>query len=166
MWQCVKMKHFISIRICQIRPKSIVCQSKKRNPNNIIFRNFKLLDANLGFCFYLFCHLEYEQKEVIDVTFGEKLKKRREEKGLSQDDIADFFGENFSRQAVSKWERGEGYPEVNTLLGLAAKLDISLDVLFEEELNYLKKNTPNDMMEKYPGAVAGLKVLAEYFSKL
>lgn len=100
------------------------------------------------------------------MTFGEKLKKRREEKGLSQDDIADFFGENFSRQAVSKWERGEGYPEVNTLLGLAAKLDISLDVLFEEELNYLKKNTPNDMMEKYPGAVAGLKVLAEYFSKL
>ncbi len=29
--------------------------------------------------------------------FGEKLKVRREEKGLSQDDVADFFGENFSR---------------------------------------------------------------------
>jgi hypothetical protein len=103
---------------------------------------------------------------VIDVAFGEKLKKRREEKGMSQDDVADFFGENFSRQAVSKWERGDGYPEVNTLLVLAAKLDISLDILFEEELNYLKKRTPNDMMEKYPGVASGLKVLAEYFSKL
>ena len=40
------------------------------------------------------------------MAFGEKLKKRREEKGRSQDDVADFFGENFSRQAVSKWERG------------------------------------------------------------
>jgi transcriptional regulator with XRE-family HTH domain len=103
---------------------------------------------------------------VIDVAFGEKLKKRREEKGMSQDDVAGFFGENFSRQAVSKWERGDGYPEVNILLILVAKLDISLDILFEEELNYLKKKTPNDMMEKYPGVEAGLKVIVEYLSKL
>ena len=103
---------------------------------------------------------------MIDVAFGEKLKKRREEKGMSQDDVAGFFGENFSRQAVSKWERGDGYPEVNILLILVAKLDISLDILFEEELNYLKKKTPNDMMEKYPGVEAGLKVLVEYLSKL
>ena len=48
--------------------------------------------------------------------FGEKLKARREEKGLSQDDVADFFGEDFSRQAVSKWECGNGYPEVEKLL--------------------------------------------------
>lgn len=100
------------------------------------------------------------------MAFGEKLKKRREEKGMSQDDVAGFFGENFSRQAVSKWERGDGYPEVNILLILVAKLDISLDILFEEELNYLKKKTPNDMMEKYPGVEAGLKVLVEYLSKL
>ena len=106
------------------------------------------------------------EREVIDVAFGEKLKKRREEKGMSQADVAGFFGENFSRQAVSKWERGDGYPEVNILLILVAKLDISLDILFEEELNYLKKKTPNDMMEKYPGVEAGLKVLVEYLSKL
>ena len=99
------------------------------------------------------------------MAFGEKLKKRREEKGMSQDDVAGFFGENFSRQAVSKWERGDGYPEVNILLILVAKLDISLDILFEEELNYLKKKTPNDMMEKYPGVEAGLKVIVEYLSK-
>lgn len=52
------------------------------------------------------------------------------------------------------------------MLILVAKLDISLDILFEEELNYLKKKTPNDMMEKYPGVEAGLKVLVEYLSKL
>jgi len=40
------------------------------------------------------------------MPFGDRLKKRREEKGLTQDDIAGFFGEDFTRQAVSKWERG------------------------------------------------------------
>ena len=103
---------------------------------------------------------------MINLTFGEKLKKRREEKGLSQNDVADFFGENFSRQAVSKWERDDGYPEVEKLLILASRLDVSLDILFEEELDYLKKKTSNNIMKKYPGIVAGINVLVEYFSKL
>lgn len=98
--------------------------------------------------------------------FGEKLKARREEKGLSQDDVADFFGENFSRQAVSKWERDCGYPEVEKLLVLAAKLDISLDALFEDELNYLKKKQPDDFLKKYPGLLAGLQVFIDNLEKI
>ena len=98
--------------------------------------------------------------------FGDKLKARREEKGLSQDDVADFFGENFSRQAVSKWERGGGYPEVEKLLVLAAKLDISLDALFEDELNYLKKKQPDDFLKKYPGILAGLQAFIDKLEKL
>ncbi len=98
--------------------------------------------------------------------FGDKLKARREEKGLSQDDVADFFGENFSRQAVSKWERGSGYPEVEKLLVLAAKLDISLDALFEDELNYLKKKQPDDFLKKYPGILAGLQAFIDNLEKL
>ena len=98
--------------------------------------------------------------------FGEKLKARREERGLSQDDVADFFGENFSRQAVSKWERDGGYPEVEKLLVLAAKLDISLDALFEDELNYLKKKQPDDFLKKYPGLLAGLQVFIDNLEKI
>ena len=97
--------------------------------------------------------------------FGEKLTARREEKGLSQDDVADFFGENFSRQAESKWERGGGYPEVEKLLVLAAKLDISLDALFEDELNYLKKKQPDDFLKKYPGILAGLQAFIDNLEK-
>lgn len=48
--------------------------------------------------------------------FGEKLKQRREEKELTQEDVAAFFGDDFSRQSVSKWERGDAYPEVDKLL--------------------------------------------------
>ena len=98
--------------------------------------------------------------------FGDKLKARREEKGLSQDDVADFFGENFSRQAVSKWERDGSYPEVEKLLVLAAKLDISLDALFEDELNYLKKKQPDDFLKKYPGLLAGLQVFIDNLEKI
>lgn len=64
---------------------------------------------------------------------------------------------------IQKWERDEGYFEVNTLLVMVVKLDISLDVFLEDEFSFLKKGKNNkDMMEKYPGVVAGLKVLADY----
>lgn len=46
---------------------------------------------------------------------------------------------------------------------MVVKLDISLDVFLEDEFSFLKKGKNNkDMMEKYPGVVAGLKVLADY----
>ena len=38
-----------------------------------------------------------------------------------------------SRQAVSKWEQGQGYPEVEKLLLLSSKLNISLDALMSVE---------------------------------
>ena len=38
-----------------------------------------------------------------------------------------------SRQAVSKWEQGQGYPEVEKLLLLSSELNISLDALMSNE---------------------------------
>ena len=43
------------------------------------------------------------------MNFGEKLFKLRKEKGLSQEALADQLGT--TRQAVSKWENNQGYPE-------------------------------------------------------
>ena len=39
-----------------------------------------------------------------------------------------------SRQAVSKWEQGIGYPEVEKLLLLSSKLNVSLDSLMATEI--------------------------------
>ena len=39
-----------------------------------------------------------------------------------------------SRQAVSKWEQDQGYPEVEKLLLLSKKLNISLDALMSNEI--------------------------------
>ncbi len=63
--------------------------------------------------------------------FAENLKKIRKERGLSQEELAELL--KVSRQAVSKWEQGIGYPEVEKLLLLSNKLNISLDQLMSEE---------------------------------
>ena len=55
-------------------------------------------------------------------SFGENLKKIRRKNQLSQEDLAEMLG--VSRQAVSKWELGDGYPEVDKLLILSRKLNV------------------------------------------
>ena len=98
--------------------------------------------------------------------FGEKLKQRREEKGLTQDNVAEFFGEDFSRQSVSRWERGETYPEAENLWILSVELGMSLDEMFSEELAYLQKRRMSDYSEfPYPGIIAGLKTFANALSQ-
>lgn len=42
------------------------------------------------------------------MSFSENLKQFRNEKQLSQEELAEMLG--VSRQAVSKWEQGIGYP--------------------------------------------------------
>lgn len=64
--------------------------------------------------------------------FAENLKQIRKEKELSQEELAEIL--DVSRQAVSKWEQGIGYPEVEKLLLLSSKLNISLDSLMSVEI--------------------------------
>ena len=61
------------------------------------------------------------------MSFSENLKRIRNEYHLSQEELAELL--DVSRQAVSKWEQGQGYPEVETLLRLSRKLNLSLDAL-------------------------------------
>ena len=67
------------------------------------------------------------------MSFSEKLKQVRKEHHLSQEELAELL--DVSRQAVSKWEQGQGYPEVDKLLLLSSKLNISLDALMSVEVN-------------------------------
>lgn len=66
------------------------------------------------------------------MAFSDNLKQIRKAKGLSQEELAELL--EVSRQAVSKWELGAGYPEVEKLLLLAKKLNVSLDCLMAEEI--------------------------------
>lgn len=61
------------------------------------------------------------------MNFAENLKRFRKERNLSQEELAELL--DVSRQAVSKWEQGDGYPEAEKLLFLSKTLNISLDTL-------------------------------------
>ena len=67
--------------------------------------------------------------------FAEELQKARKNKNISQEELAEMLG--VSRQSVSKWERSEGYPEVETLIAIAKNLHLSLDDLMHDELSQI-----------------------------
>src|SRR5690625_4427839 len=64
------------------------------------------------------------------MTFGEKLLKLRKEKGLSQEALAEKL--HTSRQAISKWENGQGYPETEKLLMIGNIFGVSMDYLLKD----------------------------------
>lgn len=65
------------------------------------------------------------------VEFGEKVKKIREEKGMTQQTMADHL--YVTRQAVSRWECGARYPDLLTAKKISRILDVSLDELLSGE---------------------------------
>ena len=65
------------------------------------------------------------------MTFGEKLFHLRKEKGLSQEALAEQVGT--TRQAISKWENDQGFPETEKLLQLSNIFEISIDYLLKDE---------------------------------
>lgn len=63
--------------------------------------------------------------------FGENLKRVREEKGVTQQTLADYL--YVTRQAISRWEGGSRYPDLMTAKKMAQYLGISLDELLSDE---------------------------------
>lgn len=72
------------------------------------------------------------------MTFGEKLFKLRKEKGLSQEALAEKL--NTTRQAISKWENNQGYPETEKLLILSNIFGVSVDNLLKENPEQINSN--------------------------
>ena len=65
------------------------------------------------------------------MTFGEKIQKLRKEAGLSQEELS--YQLEVSRQAISKWERDNGYPETEKIIRMSKLFHVSLDYLLNEE---------------------------------
>lgn len=62
---------------------------------------------------------------------NEKLKKCRESSGFSQEKVAELVG--VSRQAVTKWEKGQSSPSSDNLMALASIYNVSLDELVDNK---------------------------------
>ena len=63
----------------------------------------------------------------MNIYFSENIKRLRKERNLTQEALADFLGVSF--QAVSKWERGESYPDIEMLPEIAVYFGVSVDEL-------------------------------------
>ena len=66
------------------------------------------------------------------MAFGDRLAAVRRGNGLTQEQFAEQL--QVSRQAVSKWESGRGYPEMEKILYICNRYHVTLDQLFAEEV--------------------------------
>lgn len=65
------------------------------------------------------------------MEFNEKLQNLRKQKCVTQEELAKALF--VSRTAVSKWESGRGYPNIDSLKAIAKFFDISLDELLSSD---------------------------------
>ena len=65
------------------------------------------------------------------MEFNEKLQELRKQKGLTQEELSEFL--YVSRTAISKWESGRGYPNIESLKAIAKFFSITIDELLSGE---------------------------------
>ena len=65
------------------------------------------------------------------MEFNEKLQELRKQKGLTQEELAASL--YVSRTAISKWESGRGYPNIESLKAIAKFFSVTLDELLSTD---------------------------------
>jgi len=65
------------------------------------------------------------------MNFSEKLKTKRREFGMSQEQLAEKIG--VSRQAITKWETDGGMPDIENVLSIASLFNTTVDELLSSE---------------------------------
>ena len=70
------------------------------------------------------------------MNLGEKISKYRNEKSLSQDDLARIL--DVSKQSISDWENNKVVPELSKLIKMSELFQVTIDVL-------VKENSTKDM---------------------
>ncbi|MFT8426065.1 MAG: helix-turn-helix domain-containing protein [Liquorilactobacillus sp.] len=71
-----------------------------------------------------------------------KLREARQANGFSQNEIATVL--HISRQSISKWENGRGYPDLDNLIALSDLYKISIDELLKENEQLKQKIDKNN----------------------
>ena len=63
----------------------------------------------------------------MNMYVGENIKRLRKEKNITQEKLAEHL--SISCQAISKWERGETFPDITLVIPIASYFDVSTDEL-------------------------------------
>lgn len=91
-------------------------------------------------------------EKQMNINISENIKNNRQLKGITQEELASALG--VSPQAISKWERGDGYPDITTLPAIAGFFEISIDELMGfsgENEKRLEQNFNGEIAEKTNG---------------
>ena len=88
---------------------------------------------------------ERRTKSMNQMKIGKFIAEERKAKKYTQRELADKLG--ISDKTISKWERGNGFPEVSLLLPLCNELEITVNELLSGErlyeVDYKKKAEEN-----------------------
>jgi transcriptional regulator with XRE-family HTH domain len=106
-----------------------------------------------------------------EINIAKVLVKKRKEKGITQDELANYIG--VSKASVSKWETEQSYPDVTFLPMLASYFNISLDDLLDykpqmakEDIRRLYVKLSSDFTKKPFDSVMEdcRKIIKKYYS--
>ena len=63
----------------------------------------------------------------MNINIGENIRNLRRQKDITQEELSEHLGISF--QSISKWERGDGLPDITMLPDLADFFDVTIDDL-------------------------------------
>lgn len=94
------------------------------------------------------------------MDMAERLYLLRKESGRSQEQVAEML--EVSRQAVSKWESGQGKPDVDNVIKLAQIYDVSADyiLLGREPVTAVPAQEKGGLSKETRKAIAIISIIA------
>ena len=95
------------------------------------------------------------------MTFGERLRKARKDKGFTQKQLADLIGAKHN--SISDWENNKNRPDPDTIEYICGALEIPVSRLFSESVQ--NKKSP-DLTEVSPGDDKNKQELLQIYDEL
>lgn len=97
--------------------------------------------------------------EVMNMNIAERLQELRKNAGYSQEQVAEMLG--LSRQAVSKWESGQGKPEIDNIVKLTEIYNVSADyiLLGAEKEAAVPAQEKRELSHEYKKAIGVIAII-------
>ena len=98
------------------------------------------------------------------MELGNHIKHYRNEKGLSQEELAERV--YVTRQTISNWENNKSYPDINSIVLLSEIFEISIDNLIKGDLEQMKNEINSEEVKKlnFYATMMGILMLAAFIS--
>ena len=89
------------------------------------------------------------------MEFNEKLQELRKQKGITQEELAEVLF--VSRTAISKWESGRGYPNIESLKAIAKYFAVTVDdLLSSDQLLTVAEEDKKQIEKSFRDAIMGV----------